>query len=425
MQIEAGGHQGSGRRDMARGRVKQRRASGRALLGAVLVLCALAAPSGASAQTVEAFDLAFKDWMRRHRVAQGVLAVSHGGRLALVRGYGGLDPEASLPLASLAKPITGACVATLLRDRKLTLDTKLGDVLDPFFRRHGDPADMRVRMITIEQLLTHRSGFSRHANPDPASGAALLAHLRAYGGAQPHLNEALARALRYRLTRAPGRAYEYVNVNYLILGAVIEQASGRTYEEYCRTTLLRPLGVHGARLSDKWAALSSYGGWSLSGAEYLAFLAAFDRDSKMIDAATQRWMLTPAGKQIDGDSAYTLGMVVSRDGAGANFVHTGLWAHTQIDVPGGPLFGSLATLAVKRADGAAWFAFMSPQPSKPVRADLYRALWDAANRVKAWPQHDLFARYGVGKEPAPAVVPVATPLKTGDAGKLGDAPARN
>ena len=394
------------------------RAAGRAVLGAALA-CALAAPA-ARAETVEAFDLVFKDWMRRHQVARGVLAVSHANRLALVRGHGGIDAAAPVPLASLAKAITGACVATLVRDKKLSFDARLGDVLGPFFRRHGEPADARVRAITIEQLLAHRSGFSRHANPDPASGPALVAHLREYGSDAPHLTAAVKRALGYRLARAPGQTYEYVNVNYLLLGAVIEQVSGRDYEGYCRDTLLRPLGVDGKL--GKWAALSSYGGWSLSGAQYLAFLHAFDRDSRVMDAATRRWLVAPERKQFAGhrDLVYSLGVVARRDPEGASVWHTGLWTHAQKDARGGALADSHATLAVKSARGAAWFVYVEPQPSPAVRAELDAALWRVADRVRAWPARDLFARYGVGKEQR--VVPVTAPLKAGTC-KIDDRPA--
>jgi CubicO group peptidase (beta-lactamase class C family) len=369
-----------------------------------LAACALAAP--AQAQSVEVFDAVFRDWMRRHNVARGVLAVSYANRLALVKGYGGLDPSQPLPLASLAKAITGACVATLVRDQRLSFDATLGDVLGPFFRRHGAPADPRVRAITIEQLLAHRSGFSRKANPDPASGVALVAHLREYGSSEAHITEATKRALTYRLVRAPGQAYEYVNVNYLLLGTVIEQVSGRDYESYCRDALLKPLGVAGGRLG-KWAALSSYGGWSLSAAEYLAFLHAFDRDAGILTASTRRWMVSPARKQFAGrdDLAYSLGVVAQRD------------------VRGGALSDSHATLAVKSARGAAWFAYMEPQPAVAARSQLDAALWRAAESVRAWPSHDFFARYGVGKELK--IAPVATPIQPADLGITGESPVKN
>jgi CubicO group peptidase (beta-lactamase class C family) len=413
---------------MARGYAKRRDWSGgRAVVGAAIAACALATPLPAKAEpadTVAVFDRVFRDWMRRHKVERGVLAVSHANRLALVKGYGGLDPAQNLPLASLAKAITGACVATLVRDRKLSLEARLGDVLAPFFRRHGAPADPRVAAITIEQLLAHRSGFSRKANPDPASGAALVAHLRDYGSGDAHIAEATRRALTYRLARPPGRAYEYVNANYLLLGAVIEQASGRGYESYCRDAVLKPLGVAQGKLG-KWAALSSYGGWSLSAAEYLAFLRAFDADAGILSPAIRRWLVSPARKQFAGrsDLAYSLGVVARLDPEGPSVWHTGLWTHAQRDARGGALYDSHATLAVKTARGAAWFAYMEPQPPPAVRHALDAALWRAAESVRVWPSHDLFARYGVGKPLG--IAPVKAPVQPADLGIPDGAPARN
>lgn len=412
---------------MARGHTKrQRRACARAILGAALAACALGAAGPGKAEpsgTVAVFDTVFRDWMRRYNVPRGVLAVSYANRLLLVRGYG-IDPARPLPLASLAKAITGACVATLVRDRKLSFDARLGDVLAPFFSRHGAPADPRVRAITIEQLLAHRSGFSRKANPDPASGVALVAHLRAYGSAEAHIAEATKRALAYRLARPPGQAYEYVNANYLLLGAVIEQVSGQDYERYCLGAVLKPLGVARGKLG-KWAALSAYGGWSLSAAEYLAFLRAFDRDAGILDAATRRWLVSPARKQFAGrsDLVYSLGVVARRDPEGPSVWHTGLWTHAQRDVRGGALSGSHATLAVKTARGAAWFAYMEPQPAPAARAALHAALWRAAASVRAWPSHDLFARYGVGK--TLEIAPVAAPARPPGAGIASERSAAN
>jgi CubicO group peptidase (beta-lactamase class C family) len=352
---------------------------------AVLALSPVAARAEALPGAAAAFDAAYKDWAHRHRIAQGVLAVAHGDKMLLLRGYGGLDPKAAVPLASLSKAITGACVATLVRDGKLSLGTRLGDVLSPLFKRQGAPADLRVKAITIEQLLTHRSGFSRSANSDPASGNALVAHLRDHDSGKPGIEAAMARALTYRLVRPPGQTYEYVNANYLILGAVIEQAAGRPYEEYCRDAVLRPLGATG-KLGPKWAALSAYGGWSLTATDYLKFFHAFDRGSGLADAATWRWMMTPGGKSMgkSADAHYALGMVVRRDPSGPTFVHTGLWTHAQSDAAGGPLADSHATLAVKSGDGVAWFVFMAPQPPKDARAALDRALWRAHDSVR-WP----------------------------------------
>jgi hypothetical protein len=103
--------------------------------------------------------------------------------------------------------------------------------------------------------------------------------------------------------------------------------------------------------------------------------------------------------------------------------HTGLWTHAQRDVRGGALSDSHATLAVKTARGAAWFAYMEPQPAPAVRHALDAALWRAADRVRVWPSHDFFARYGVGKDLK--IAPVAAPVRPADVGITGESPAKN
>ena len=73
-------------------------------------------------------------------------------------------------IASLSKPITGACVATLIRDGKVSFTTRLREALSRFFRRYGTPADPRLEQVTVEQLLVHRSGLVGNGDDDPIYG---------------------------------------------------------------------------------------------------------------------------------------------------------------------------------------------------------------------------------------------------------------
>ena len=56
---------------------------------------------------------------------------------------------------------------------------------------------------------------------------------------------------------------------------LIEIVTGQSYEEACGGAVLAPQGVRRATLDPEWAVLGSFGGWSLSGPQYLAFLRAF------------------------------------------------------------------------------------------------------------------------------------------------------
>ena len=48
------------------------------------------------------------------------------------------------------------------------------------------------------------------------------------------------------LLHEPGETFAYSNANYLALGAVIEEATGRGYEDYCRAAVITPVGAKGA-----------------------------------------------------------------------------------------------------------------------------------------------------------------------------------
>jgi CubicO group peptidase (beta-lactamase class C family) len=73
-----------------------------------------------------------------------------------------------------------------------------------------------------------------------------------------------------KLSFEPGDHGEYTNVGYMVLGAVIEAASGQTYEDYVRSHLVQPLGMrqtdfvytdamlsHAAVASHPWFSLES------------------------------------------------------------------------------------------------------------------------------------------------------------------------
>jgi len=63
--------------------------------------------------------------------------------------------------SSLSKAITDFCVASLIRDDRLRLDDHIGRHLASAFKRYGKPTDGRLAQITVEQLLSHRSGIPR------------------------------------------------------------------------------------------------------------------------------------------------------------------------------------------------------------------------------------------------------------------------
>jgi CubicO group peptidase (beta-lactamase class C family) len=245
--------------------------------------------------------------------------------------------------------------------------------------------------VTVGQLLVHRAGFDRSDGGDPVTGR-LATYLRTATATRPSIDEQMKWVLRRRLPLAPGERFAYTNATYLMLGAVIEEASGQDYESHCRNTMLAPLGVKGAALDPAWRILASYGGWRMPlgdyGRFYQAFAAGNPANNPAIGPAARRWMMSPEGKQIGGGAHYGLGTMVRPTPGGGNFWHWGSWTFTFDNAFDGPLNISYATFAVRlSALDVNMVVYMAPSrgDADATRNELDRALGEAARKVTRWP----------------------------------------
>jgi CubicO group peptidase (beta-lactamase class C family) len=355
----------------------------RKLLSCLLSVACVSA--GAQAQTSHsAFESTFRGWMKEHGISKAVLAVAYKGRLVTVQDYGGQDPRERVLLASLSKAITGRCVAALIANGKLRYDSTAGEVLAPFFRQHGEPADTRLKQATVEQLLVHRAGFPPAPRDLMTSAAVELLKARTPGKTGP--GELLAATLTQPLASAPGEAFRYSNIGYLTLGVMIETVKGGSYEHTCARTVLEPAGISAPGLDDEWRAFSSFGGWRLSGPEYLAFLTN-DRDT-----GPSRQLPASGGPPAWQPLHYGLGQFIAGIGdapASRLAWHTASWG-----VPP----ATIGMHAAQHEGGAAWFVWFTPRPAKDATDALLEKLATLPSRIAAWPSHDLFPEHGITRQ---------------------------
>jgi CubicO group peptidase (beta-lactamase class C family) len=286
---------------------------------------------------------------------------------------GGADSKAPVPLASLSKAITAACIATLVRDGRLAFDTPASVALAHFAARTGGLSP-RFGRVTVAQLLTHRAGFGTKKD-DPGSGFGLTRYLQDHSAMDRPRPEFLAWAFR-QLADEPGEKFAYSNTGYLALGLIVEQASGQRYVPYCRQAVLAPLGIAG-ELEPDWRVLWSFAGWRMTADDYLTLLDLFAADDGRLGKAAKQWMLDPAGKAIaaGGEAWYGLGIYMRKGAKGVNLWHFGSWANRK---------KSMLTLAVRQDDGTGWFVYVSPRPPKGSGAELERELLAAYRGVKRW-----------------------------------------
>jgi CubicO group peptidase (beta-lactamase class C family) len=363
---------------------------GGSLMAGLLVLALVggrpAHAQGPGAEPARAFGEALKTWAAKHRVRRAFIIVRRDGRIVHTTAIGGADPEQPVHLASLSKAITGACVATLVRDGKLGFDTPVAAALKGFIDDYGPPRDPRLARVTVGELLAHRAGFPNGDDDDPASGRNLDRYLLVHGSRQPPKPELLAAVLKAKLAAAPGARYAYGNAAYHVLGAIIEEASGQPYLSYCRGAVLAPLGLRGD-FAPAWRVSAAMGAWQMKGEDYLKFLDLFDTRDERLGGDAKAWMADPQGKSVPFDPSawYGLGVLVRKADRGLDVWHWGSWDYTPEAGEKGTVRTSFVALANRRADGTAWFVHANPRVEEGApRTQLMDGLDRAYRSINQW-----------------------------------------
>lgn len=167
--------------------------------------------------------------IREHRMPGAVILIGHHGRVIFRKAYGmrSLEPQQEamtidtvFDMASLTKPLMTATAAMQLFEQgKLRLDDPVASYL-PAFAAHGKGE------ITIRNLLTHYSGL-------PAD----LDLREAWTGKK----EGYRRAMDSTPVTAPGVQFRYSDINFIVLGALVEHISGEPLQQYVAEHIIQPL----------------------------------------------------------------------------------------------------------------------------------------------------------------------------------------
>jgi N-acyl-D-amino-acid deacylase len=388
--------------------------------------------TGTLPDELNSFDKMMQRFIADHKVAGASLAVTTQGRLVAARGYGYADLATRTPvsrdslfrIASISKPITAVAILQLVERNKLTLETKIFDILDV---KWPEKSDERQKIITIRHLLQHRGGWDRAKSFDGMFQSVRFAKdLKVDPPA--NANQVIQAMLSQPLDFPPGERYVYSNYGYCLLGRAIEKLTNTGYEEYVKKHVLSPLGITNMRIGKthragkapnevtyydprlgtsvfaadlglqvsapygEWylEAMDSHGAWIASAVDLARFATAFDdpESCPILSAASIKEMhIRPegeAGFEKDGkpkEVFYTLGWInrLLPDGK-IDHWHTG-------SLPG------TATILIRRHDGKNFIALFNGRVS-PKAAHLGRAidplLHEAANAVTEWPTIDLF-----------------------------------
>jgi len=376
-----------------------------------------------SAQDFKTFDDVMEAQLRQ-RQSGASLAVVKDGRLVYAKGYGlgdivnkaPVEPASLFRIASLSKPITAVAIFKLAQDGKLDLEAKAFALLD---LKPGDESkvDPRLKDITVRHLLQHTAGWNRDKSGDPMFKAAIISTELGVPS-PPNATSIIKYMLTQPLDLDPGSRFAYSNFGYCVLGRIIEQVTGQSYDTYVKKNVLEPMGIVKMTLgrslrenrekdevtyyaggkpakpvfealkddvpppygSFNLEAMDSHGGWLASAVDLARFACSLDKvlNEKSLETMFARpaiaekapffygcgWMIRPVG-----------------DGGKLNSWHTG-------GLPG------TSTLLVRRQDGLVWVALFNER----LRDEkLDPALHRAADTMKDWPKSDLFEKYASTK----------------------------
>jgi serine beta-lactamase-like protein LACTB, mitochondrial len=213
---------------------------------AVLLLAAGPATGAQTAsQQARAINALVTSYVSEHHVPGLSIAVIHGGRVILAQGYGLADVENSVPasadtvyrIASISKSVTATAAMKLVEAGKLDLDAPIQKYC-PDFPQKPWP-------ITARELLSHESGIRDYRNEEETINT------RHYAS----ITEALTQFANDPLEFEPGTKMQYTSYGYIVLGCVMEGASGTSYDRFMRQAIFEPAQMPATRLDDVFAII--------------------------------------------------------------------------------------------------------------------------------------------------------------------------
>lgn len=174
----------------------------------------------------------------------GTVLVAKGEDVLFAKGYGMANAEWQQPndvdtvfrLASVSKQFTAAAILQLVEQGRVDLDGTISDYL-PWYR--GDTGSR----ITVHHLLSHQSGIPNYTAFEAfySSGPSRRSYRT-----REFVEEWCSRDLEFE----PGSRYSYCNSGYYILGAIVEEVTGKSLDEALTEQIFVPAGMRNSGIDD-------------------------------------------------------------------------------------------------------------------------------------------------------------------------------
>jgi len=195
----------------------------------VIVLAFLLVARLSEAQT--AVDKLALETMKQWKLPGLAIAIVKDDKVVLAKGYGEKELGGSAPItdetlfqiASTSKAFTTTALAMLVDEKKLTWDDPVRQHVVYF---HLDDA-CADSLVTLRDVVSHRTGLSRHDELWDNSGLSREEVIRAIGGVE--------------LSKPFRSAYQYQNIMFMVAGEAVAHASGMLWNDFVRTRIFQPL----------------------------------------------------------------------------------------------------------------------------------------------------------------------------------------
>ncbi|MHA1885286.1 MAG: serine hydrolase domain-containing protein [Promethearchaeota archaeon] len=192
----------------------------------------------------EEVDELFKQWDKPDTPGCA-LAIIKDGKIIYKKGYGMADLEHDVPITpkttfnigSITKQFTAMCILLLVEQGKMSLDDDIRKYL-PKFPEYG-------QMVKIRHLVNHTSGIRDFAGLLNLKGINLL---EASNRPKHEVRNMLFKQRELNFT--PGEEMLYSNSGYLMLEAIIEKVTRKSFREFAEENIFKPLGMKNTNFID-------------------------------------------------------------------------------------------------------------------------------------------------------------------------------
>ena len=190
-----------------------------------------ATPTAADQARFAPLDALLREAVEKGDAPGAVLLVAHNGAVVYRKAYGNraieparepMTPDTVFDIASLTKVVaTTTCVMRMVQLGQVKLNDPVAKYI-PEFAHNGKGE------VTVRQLMTHYSGL-------PAD-----LELKPYWRG---LEEGYTRANEVKLVSPPGSTFLYSDVNFIVLGELVQRVSGMPLNQYAQTYIFGPLAM--------------------------------------------------------------------------------------------------------------------------------------------------------------------------------------